>query len=101
MAGSWTSVILIVTISGSCEQPTGKMTWAEYCSSVSDPNNGNRKYPGNFTTGRMEGGSLAIGFFLPGQGVHKDQNGTASCYLNSDGTLSCRGFGCGGDLKKE
>jgi RHS repeat-associated protein len=100
MTGAWQSVILTVTISGSCEKATGKMTWAEYCSSVSDPKNTNRKYSGNFTSGHMQGGTLSIGFFLGGQGVHKDQNGRASCSLKSDGTLSCSGFGCGGDLKR-
>ncbi len=99
MEGSWKSSNLHVTIGGSCNKATGTMEWREYCSSFDDPNNKDRKYPGTFT-GRMVGAGLSIEWSLPGQGVHKDQTGTATASPSSNGTLSISGFGCGGTLSR-
>jgi hypothetical protein len=89
-----------VTISGSCDHTTGTMEWREYCSSFDDPNNKDRKYPGTFT-GDMgpKLSELEIDWSLPGQGVHKDQTGTATLSY-SNGTLNIGNFGCGGNLKR-
>ena len=98
MAGSWKAGGPKITISGSCEQSTGTTQWAEYCG---DPDtSSDAKYQSTFT-GRMEGGSLQVNWDLPAQGPHKAFQGTGSCQLNSDGTLSCSGFRCGVGGRKQ
>jgi hypothetical protein len=98
MIGSWKAGGPKITVGGSCEQATGTTDWAEYCG---DPDNtSNAKYRGTFT-GRMEGGSLQVNWDLPAQGIHQAFQGTASCELKSDGTLSCSGFRCGVGGRKQ
>ena len=99
LEGSWKSPNLHLFISGSCDRAGGTMDWREYCSSFDDPNNKDRTYPGTFHA-RMVGAGLSIEWSLPGQGVHKDQTGTATASPSGNGTLSVSGFGCGGTLTR-
>jgi hypothetical protein len=101
MSGTWGARGPKITISGSCEQASGSMSWAEYCEDPNSTFNASLpRYKGTFK-GRMEGASLQVNWDLPGGSVHPDQKGRASCSMNSDGTLSCSGFGCGVGGKKQ
>jgi Flp pilus assembly protein TadG len=101
LAGSWKGWRVNVTIEGSCEQTSGKVTWAEYCEGIDAPYNQNlQKYTGTFT-GRVQGGSLGVTWTQPAAGPHPKTTGTATCSIGSDGLLNCTGFGCAVGAKKQ
>ena len=92
-----------ITIGGSCDQVTGTWKVTEWCEGVDATDNPTTaRINGTFTGGSMRGGSLQLNFQSP-PSPHNSagSKGTGSCYLQSNGTLSCSGFGCSGDLKKE
>ena len=99
MIGSWKTYALKLTITGSCNNASGKMEWVEWCSSIDDENSKYLHYPGTFR-GEMDGETLVLRWNIPAIGLHPEQKGTA--YLHQEnGTISVRGFGCGnGALNK-
>ena len=99
MTGSFKSYRLHVTIGGSCEQATGTFKYAEWCEGVDATYNTTTARTTGTFTGRG-GGSLQVAWDAPASPSSGARKGTASCSLNSDGTLSCSGFVCSGDAMK-
>jgi hypothetical protein len=98
MTGSWHWYRMNVTIGGSCNNVSGTFLVTEWCAGVDDPGNQAPKVQGTFT-GRMEGGSLQLNWEQPPHKNHPTK-GTGSCSLYGD-ELSCSGFGCAGELKRQ
>lgn len=103
LTGSWKSYPMSISVGGSCEQTTGTYQVAEWCGDANGPDK-SELYSGSFT-GRMEGGGISVAWTQDAGKRHPKLTGQASCSLNGDGTLNCRGFGppsCGpGDAKKQ
>jgi hypothetical protein len=102
MSGSWRSISLgpNITISGSCEQAAGSEKYAEYCERPDATYNTTlKRYEVTFT-GRMEGESLQVEW-TPDSTDTRSKAGTGACRINLDGTLSCTGFPCGINAKKQ
>ncbi len=101
LTGSWKSYRMNVTIGGSCDKATGTWKVTEWCEGVDETYNATTARINGTFKGRMEGGVLRVDYESP-PSPHNNigSKGTTSCYLSSNGTLSC-GFGCSGELKKQ
>lgn len=100
MSGSWRSISLgpNITISGSCEQASGTISYREYCERPDAEYNKTLKNYEVAFSGRIEGVSLQVDYQKPGNSKEK---GAGSCEVGSDGNLSCRGLPCNVSAKKQ
>ena len=102
MVGSWKAYRVQVTIGGSCDNVTGTWKETEWCEGIDETYNASvARINGTITGGRMSGGTLQVEYQSPPSPHNsKGTKGTGSCYLQSDGTLTCS-FTCEGDMKKQ
>lgn len=103
MSGSWKSYRLHVTIGGSCDKVTGTWKVTEWCEGIDETYNASVARVNGTFSGKMENGYLQLNYESPpSPNNSKGTKGTGSCYLKSDGMLSCSGLGCSSDpLKKQ
>lgn len=103
MAGSWKAYRMHVTIGGSCDNVTGTWKVTEWCEGVDETYNASVARVNGTLSGKMTNGYLHLDFESPpSPNNSQGTKGTGSCTLQSDGTLSCSGFGCSSDpLKKQ
>lgn len=100
LTGSWKGYRMHVTIGGSCNQVTGTWKVTEWCEGVDETYNTTTARINGTFTGKMEGGSLQLDYQAPpSPNNSKGTKGSGSCYIGSNGTLSCS-FGCRDELKK-
>jgi len=101
LVGSWKGYRMHVTLGGSCSNVTGTWKVTEWCEGVDETYNSSVARVQGTITGKMENGSLQLKIKAPPSPNNaKGTDVTGSCYLRSDGSLSCT-FGCPGELKRQ
>jgi len=104
MQGSFKSYRMLLTISGSCEDAKGTFRVAEWCEGVEEKGNPQTERTNGSFKGRMQGSTLSVSSWAQDATKNHPTNNTGtsgSCTIDSEGNVSCSGFGCGTDPMKK